>query len=132
MSKLFIGGLSWSTDDNALRQKFEEFGQVEEALVVKDRNTGRSRGFGFVRFAQESEADAAMQAMNNTVHLIVLQAVAEDLAGDVAEEDTEVAEDTEEDTKAAAAIAKVKVVDRIKVKVGPSGRFLTEAWSLSL
>ncbi|KAF2281298.1 RNA-binding domain-containing protein [Westerdykella ornata] len=65
MSKLFIGGLAWHTDDATLRQKFEEFGQVEEAVVVKDRDTGRSRGFGFVRYAQESEADTAMQNMNN-------------------------------------------------------------------
>ncbi|KAK5277253.1 hypothetical protein LTR16_010039, partial [Cryomyces antarcticus] len=65
MSKLFIGGLAWHTDDQTLRTKFEEFGQVEEAIVVKDRDTGRSRGFGFVRFAQESEADAAINNMNN-------------------------------------------------------------------
>lgn len=65
MSKLFIGGLAWHTDDTALRQKFEEFGQVEEAVVVKDRDTGRSRGFGFVRYANDAEADAAMQALNN-------------------------------------------------------------------
>ncbi|MCJ1331488.1 hypothetical protein MMC10_008179 [Thelotrema lepadinum] len=65
MSKLFIGGLAWHTDDVTLRGKFEEFGQVEEAIVVKDRDTGRSRGFGFVRFASESDAGAAMQAMNN-------------------------------------------------------------------
>ncbi|KAF3001874.1 hypothetical protein E8E13_005470 [Curvularia kusanoi] len=71
MSKLFIGGLAWHTDDATLRQKFEEFGQVEEApltplqVVVKDRDTGRSRGFGFVRFASDAEADTAMQNMNN-------------------------------------------------------------------
>ncbi|MCJ1242916.1 hypothetical protein MMC30_000112 [Trapelia coarctata] len=65
MSKLFIGGLAWHTDDSALRAKFEEFGQVEEAIVVKDRDTGRSRGFGFVRYGQESDADAAINAMNN-------------------------------------------------------------------
>lgn len=65
MSKLFIGGLAWHTDDQTLRSKFEEFGQVQEAIVVKDRDTGRSRGFGFVRFAQDSEADAAIQSMNN-------------------------------------------------------------------
>ncbi|KAL9631454.1 MAG: hypothetical protein Q9204_004223 [Flavoplaca sp. TL-2023a] len=65
MSKLFIGGLAWHTDDTALRAKFEEFGQVEEAIVVKDRDTGRSRGFGFVRFAQEQNADEAAGAMNN-------------------------------------------------------------------
>lgn len=65
MSKLFVGGLAWHTDDATLRQKFEEFGQVEEAVVVKDRDTGRSRGFGFVRFATDAEADTAMQNMNN-------------------------------------------------------------------
>jgi len=65
MSKLFIGGLAWHTDENALRQKFEEFGAVEEAVVVKDRDTGRSRGFGFVRYGQEADADAAIAAMNN-------------------------------------------------------------------
>jgi len=65
MSKLFIGGLAWHTDDGALRAKFEEFGQVEEAVVVKDRDTGRSRGFGFVKFSSETDADAAIAAMNN-------------------------------------------------------------------
>ncbi|KAL8800337.1 MAG: hypothetical protein Q9223_007325 [Gallowayella weberi] len=65
MSKLFIGGLAWHTDDTALRAKFEEFGQVEEAIVVKDRDTGRSRGFGFVRYTQEQHADEAASAMNN-------------------------------------------------------------------
>ncbi|KAI5205523.1 hypothetical protein E4T42_00372 [Aureobasidium subglaciale] len=64
MSKLFIGGLAWHTDDVALRTKFEEFGVVEEAVVVKDRDTGRSRGFGFVRFSNEDEADAAIKGMN--------------------------------------------------------------------
>ncbi|KAF7128446.1 hypothetical protein CNMCM5793_003176 [Aspergillus hiratsukae] len=65
MSKLFIGGLAWHTDDAALRQGFERFGQVEEAIVVKDRDTNRSRGFGFVRFSTDADADAAMDAMNN-------------------------------------------------------------------
>jgi len=65
MSKVFIGGLAWHTDDHTLRAKFEEFGTVEEAVVVKDRDTGRSRGFGFVRFSQESEAEAAIDSMNN-------------------------------------------------------------------
>jgi len=65
MSKLFIGGLAWHTDENALRQKFEEFGAVEEAVVVKDRDTGRSRGFGFVRYGSDPDAEAAIAAMNN-------------------------------------------------------------------
>jgi len=65
MSKLFVGGLAWHTDDTTLRNKFEEFGQVEEAVVVKDRDTGRSRGFGFVRYATEEEADKAIAGMND-------------------------------------------------------------------
>lgn len=65
MAKLFVGGLAWHTEEATLRQKFEEFGPVEEAVVVKDRDTGRSRGFGFVRFATEADADNAIANMNN-------------------------------------------------------------------
>jgi hypothetical protein len=65
MSKLFIGGLAWHTTDEALRQGFERYGRIDEAIVVKDRDTNRSRGFGFVRFSTESEAEAAKQGMNN-------------------------------------------------------------------
>ncbi|KAF5250018.1 hypothetical protein FANTH_4704 [Fusarium anthophilum] len=65
MSKLFIGGLAWHTEEATLRQKFEEFGPVEEAVVVKDRDTGRSRGFGFVRYTQEGDAQKAIATMNN-------------------------------------------------------------------
>ncbi|KAK3903466.1 hypothetical protein C8A05DRAFT_32803 [Staphylotrichum tortipilum] len=65
MSKLFIGGLAWHTEEPTLRQKFEEFGVVEEAVVVKDRDTGRSRGFGFVRYTNEDDARKAISAMNN-------------------------------------------------------------------
>ncbi|KAI4596129.1 hypothetical protein KJ359_005634 [Pestalotiopsis sp. 9143b] len=65
MSKLFIGGLAWHTEDATLRQKFEEFGPVEEAVVVKDRDTGRSRGFGFVRYTQQEHAQKAIASMNN-------------------------------------------------------------------
>jgi len=63
--KLFIGGLSWNTSDDSLRAKFEEFGAVEEAIVIKDRETGRSRGFGFVTFQDDNEAQTALDAMNN-------------------------------------------------------------------
>ncbi|MCJ1468973.1 hypothetical protein MMC07_007604 [Pseudocyphellaria aurata] len=65
MAKLFVGGLAWHTDDGALRAKFEEFGPVEEAIVVKDRDTGRSRGFGFVRYGSDQDADSAIAGMNN-------------------------------------------------------------------
>ncbi|OJD24605.1 hypothetical protein ACJ73_04030 [Blastomyces percursus] len=65
MSKLFVGGLAWHTTDDTLRAGFEKHGTIEEATVVKDRDTNRSRGFGFVRFSSDAEADAAMNAMNN-------------------------------------------------------------------
>ncbi|KAI1750989.1 hypothetical protein F4782DRAFT_230568 [Xylaria castorea] len=64
MAKLFIGGLAWHTEEATLKQKFEEFGPVEEAVVVKDRDTGRSRGFGFVRYTNEADADRAIANMN--------------------------------------------------------------------
>ncbi|OAP63547.1 hypothetical protein AYL99_02774 [Fonsecaea erecta] len=66
MAKLFIGGLAWHTTDETLHEGFQKFGKVEEAVVVKDRDTNRSRGFGFVRFATKAEADEALQRMNNT------------------------------------------------------------------
>ncbi|CRK26955.1 hypothetical protein VD0002_g1484 [Verticillium dahliae] len=65
MSKLFIGGLAWHTTEETLRSRFEEFGAVDEAVVVKDRDTGRSRGFGFVRYSQDEDAQKAIDAMNN-------------------------------------------------------------------
>lgn len=65
MSKLFIGGLAWHTEEATLREKFEEFGPIEEAVVVKDRDTGRSRGFGFVRYVSEVDAQKAITGMNN-------------------------------------------------------------------
>ncbi len=62
--KLFAGGLSWSTDDDSLRRAFEAFGKVVEAKVILDRETGRSRGFGFVTFADDAAADQAIAEMN--------------------------------------------------------------------
>lgn len=62
--KLFVGSLSWNTDDNGLRAAFERFGDVLDAKVITDRETGRSRGFGFVTFADGNSADDAMQQMN--------------------------------------------------------------------
>lgn len=62
--KLFVGGLSWGTDDDGLRRAFEEFGDVTDAKVITDRDTGRSRGFGFVTFDSDSCAEAAIDAMN--------------------------------------------------------------------
>jgi RNA recognition motif-containing protein len=62
--KLFVGGLSWGTSDDGLRAAFETFGEVVEAKVVLDRDTGRSRGFGFVTFADDAAATRAIEEMN--------------------------------------------------------------------
>ena len=62
--KLFVGGLSWGTTDDVLREGFEQFGEVVDAKVITDRDTGRSRGFGFVTFADAAAAGEAVQAMD--------------------------------------------------------------------
>ncbi|KAJ7350266.1 hypothetical protein DFH08DRAFT_806388 [Mycena albidolilacea] len=64
MSKCYVGNLSWNTDDESLRQAFSEFGQVVDSIVMKDRETGRSRGFGFVTFNSGEEAEAAINGLN--------------------------------------------------------------------
>ena len=63
-NKLFVGGLSWNTDDNGLREAFEAYGEVTDAKVITDRDTGRSRGFGFVTFASSDDAQNAIEEMN--------------------------------------------------------------------
>ncbi|MGK0360294.1 MAG: cold-inducible RNA-binding protein [Bradymonadia bacterium] len=62
--KLFVGGLSWDTNSDGLRTAFEQYGEVTDSAVISDRETGRSRGFGFVTFANGSDADNAIEAMN--------------------------------------------------------------------
>jgi cold-inducible RNA-binding protein len=64
VKKIFVGNFSFSTTEADLRQWFEQHGSVESATVVTDRNTGRSRGFGFVEMPNNSEADAAIAALN--------------------------------------------------------------------
>jgi len=63
-NKLFVGGLSWDTGDNGLKEAFEAFGAVTEAKVITDRETGRSRGFGFVTFQDASCVPTAIQEMD--------------------------------------------------------------------
>jgi len=63
--KLFVGGLAWATTDESLREAFEEFGEVRDAKVIMDRETGKSRGFGFITMDDDAEADEAMERMNN-------------------------------------------------------------------
>jgi RNA recognition motif-containing protein len=64
--KLFIGGLSYSTSNDRLREAFAAVGSVESAAIVTDRDTGRSRGFGFVEMATDEDADQAVSRLNGT------------------------------------------------------------------
>ena len=64
--KIFVGGLSWDTNDQGLHQAFSRFGDIEEAKVIMDRDTGRSRGFGFVTFDSEEAVENAVNEMNGT------------------------------------------------------------------
>jgi len=63
-SRLFIGGLSWDTNADDLRAAFEKIGEVADAAVVTDRDTGKSRGFGFVTMADRRDASKAIDAMD--------------------------------------------------------------------
>ncbi len=63
-NKLFVGSLSWNTDDHGLEAAFSRFGDIKDAKVISDRESGRSRGFGFVTFADAASAQKAMQEMN--------------------------------------------------------------------
>jgi RNA recognition motif-containing protein len=63
-NKLFVGNLSWGTTDDGLREFFAQFGNVISATIIKDRNTGRAKGFGFVEFETEEEANKAKEEGN--------------------------------------------------------------------
>jgi cold-inducible RNA-binding protein len=63
-NKLYVGNLSYAIDDSALQQLFAPYGTVSSAKVITDRDTGRSKGFGFVEMGSDQEAQAAITAMN--------------------------------------------------------------------
>ncbi|KAF2292297.1 hypothetical protein GH714_018703 [Hevea brasiliensis] len=63
-SKLFVAGLSWSVDEKSLKDAFSSFGDVTEVRIMYDKDSGRSRGFGFVNFSKEDEAICAKDAMD--------------------------------------------------------------------
>jgi cold-inducible RNA-binding protein len=65
-NKLYVGNLAYSVRDETLQQKFGEFGTVTSAKVMMDRDTGRSKGFGFVEMSSDSEAQAAITALNGS------------------------------------------------------------------
>ncbi|MBT7910220.1 MAG: RNA-binding protein [Verrucomicrobia bacterium] len=60
-NKIFVGGLNWDATDDDLRESFGECGTITDAVVVNDRDTGRSRGFGFVTYSSDEEAKAAVE-----------------------------------------------------------------------
>lgn len=63
--RLFVGNLPWSTGDNELRDLFSEFGEVTDSKVIKDRDTGRSRGFGFIEMDDEA-GEAAIKGLDGS------------------------------------------------------------------
>lgn len=65
-TKLFVGSLPWSVNDAELKTLFEPYGKVASAKVVTDKQTRRSKGFGFVEFETEAEASAAINALNGS------------------------------------------------------------------
>jgi len=65
--KLYVGGLSFDTTEDKLKEAFAKFGTVESATVIRDRDSGRSKGFGFVEMSDKSEAEKAVQGLNGTM-----------------------------------------------------------------
>jgi RNA recognition motif-containing protein len=60
-NKLFVGSLPWSITSDSLRELFAAYGEITDAMVITDRETGRSKGFGFVTFANEADAQKALE-----------------------------------------------------------------------
>jgi RNA recognition motif-containing protein len=63
-SKLFVGGLSWATTEDALKDLFSQAGTVVSVVIITDRFSGKSRGFGFVEMSSEEEAEKAIEMFN--------------------------------------------------------------------
>ncbi|MEW6357894.1 MAG: RNA-binding protein [Planctomycetota bacterium] len=64
MNNIYVGGLSYQTTEAELRQLFEQFGEVASAKVITDRDTGRSKGFGFVEMATQAAAEEAIKQLD--------------------------------------------------------------------
>jgi RNA recognition motif-containing protein len=64
LKNIFVGNLSFNTSEDELRQMFESFGQVDRVSIMTDRDTGRSRGFGFVEMASNEDGEKAITALN--------------------------------------------------------------------
>ena len=66
MKNIFVGNLNFNTGEDELRQMFEQFGQVDRVSIMTDRDTGRSRGFGFVEMTNAEDGEKAIAALNGT------------------------------------------------------------------
>lgn len=66
-NKIFVGSLPWSINNDSLRELFAQYGEITEAIVITDRMTGRSKGFGFVTFANEEAAQKALEMSGKEV-----------------------------------------------------------------
>jgi cold-inducible RNA-binding protein len=66
LKNIFVGNLSFNTSEDELRQIFEPYGQVERVSILTDRDTGRSRGFGFVEMANDEEGEKAIAGLNGS------------------------------------------------------------------
>lgn len=62
--KLYVGNLPYTIDDQSLHSKFAQYGEVQSAKVITDRETGRSKGFGFVEMSNDNDADTAIEKLN--------------------------------------------------------------------
>ena len=62
--KLFVGGIAWATTEEQLREVFAEHGEIKDLIIIKDRETGRSKGYGFVTMADEESGKNAMEQIN--------------------------------------------------------------------
>jgi cold-inducible RNA-binding protein len=65
-SKVFVGNLSWDSTEESMKEHFSQVGTVEEAVIIRDRMTNRSKGFGFVTFSSEEEAQKAIAELNES------------------------------------------------------------------
>ena len=63
--KLYVGNMSFDTEESDLRKAFEEHGKVDSVAIITDRDTGRSKGFGFVEMSNDTEGQAAIDALND-------------------------------------------------------------------
>jgi RNA recognition motif-containing protein len=62
--KLFVGNIEWGATEEDLKELFGQYGEIEEAIIIKDRMSGRSKGFGFVTFAEDADAEKAIEALS--------------------------------------------------------------------